>query len=67
MLRKTDSGARTVTVQLNSGGTEVSSAAVTPSSSYTYYSNYQDTDPATSAAWTASGINSLAAGAKIAS
>jgi len=67
LLRKTDSGARTVTVQLKSGSTEVSSAAVTPSSSYTYYSNYQDTDPGTSAAWTAGGINSLAAGAKIAS
>jgi hypothetical protein len=67
LLRKTDSGARTVSVQLKSGSTEVSSAAVTASSSYTYYTNYQDTDPDTSAAWTASGINSLAAGAKIAS
>lgn len=67
LLRKTDSGARTITVQLKSGSTEVSSAAVTPSSSYTYYTNYQDTDPDTSAAWTASGINGLSAGAKIAS
>jgi hypothetical protein len=67
LMRKTDSGARTVSVQLKSGSAEVSGAAQSPSASYTYFAAYQDTDPNTNAAWTASGINSLTAGAKIAS
>ena len=67
LLRKTDSGARTVTVQLKSGTTEVTGSSQSPAASYTYFSNYQDTDPNTSAAWTASGVNSVTAGAKIAS
>ena len=67
LLRKTDSGARTVTVQLKSGTTEVTGASQSPTASYLYFSNYQDTDPNTSAAWTASSVNSVTAGAKIAS
>jgi hypothetical protein len=66
LLRKTDSGARTVTVQLKSGSTDVAGASESPTSSYVYYSNYQDTDPNTSAAWTESGVNSVTAGVKIA-
>ena len=67
LVRKTDSGARTVSVQLKSGATEVSGTAQAPGVSYTYQALYQDTDPSTSAAWTASGVNSLTAGAKVAS
>ena len=67
LMRKTDSGARTVTVQLKSGSTEVASASQSPTASYLYFSAYQDTDPNTSAAWTASGVNAVTAGAKIAS
>ena len=67
LVRKTDSGARTVSVQLKSWATEVSGTALAPGVSYTYQALYQDTDPNTSAAWTASGINSLSAGAKVAS
>ena len=67
LLRKTDSGARTVTLQLKSGGTEVSGAAQSPTASYLYFAAYQDTDPNTGAAWTGSGVNNLTAGAKIAS
>ncbi len=67
LVRKTDSGARTVSVQLKSGSTEVSGTAQAPGVSYTYQALYQDTDPNTSAAWTASGVNSLSAGAKVAS
>jgi hypothetical protein len=66
MLRKTDSGARTITMQLKSGSTEVTGSSQSPSTSYLYYANYQDTDPNTSAAWTASGVNSATAGVKIA-
>ena len=67
LLRKTDSGARTVTVQLKSGSTEVAGSSQSPAASYSYFSAYQDTDPNTSAAWTASGVNSVTAGVKIAS
>jgi hypothetical protein len=67
LLRKTDTGARTITVQLKSGGTEVTGSSQSPAVSYGYFSNYQDTDPNTSAAWTASGVNSVTAGTKIAS
>ncbi|MDA8232521.1 MAG: hypothetical protein M0006_14390 [Magnetospirillum sp.] len=67
LLRKTDSGARTVSVQIKSGTTEVSGAAQAPGASYAYFAAYADTDPNTGAAWTASGVNSLSAGAKIAS
>jgi hypothetical protein len=66
LLRKTDSGARTVTVPIKSGSTEAAGSSQTPTASYVYYSNYQDTDPNTSAAWTESGVNSVTAGAKIA-
>ena len=66
LLRKTDSGTRTVTLQLKSGSTEVTGASQSPTASYQYVSSYQDTDPNTSAAWTASGVNSLSAGVKIA-
>ena len=67
LLRKTDTGARTVTVQVKSGSTEVTGSSQSPSTSYLYFNSYQDTDPNTSAAWTASGVNSLSAGTKIAS
>jgi hypothetical protein len=67
LLRKTDTGARTITVQLKSGSIEVTGSSQAPAVSYAYYSSYQDTDPNTSAAWTASGVNSVTAGTKIAS
>jgi hypothetical protein len=67
LLRKTDTGGRTITVQLKSGSTEVTGSSQSPAVSYAYYANYQDTDPNTSAAWTASGVNSVTAGTKIAS
>jgi hypothetical protein len=67
LLRKTDVGARTITLQLKSGSTEVTGSSQSPATSYAYFSAYQDTDPNTSAAWTASGVNSLSAGTKVAS
>ena len=67
LLRKTDTGARTITVQLKSGSTEITGSSQSPSTSYIYYSAYQDTDPNTSAAWTASGVNAVTGGTKIAS
>jgi hypothetical protein len=53
-------------MQLKSGATEVTGSSQSPSTSYLYYASYQDTDPNTSAAWTASGVNSATAGVKIA-
>jgi hypothetical protein len=67
LLRKTDVGARTITVQLKSGSTEVAGSSQSPATSYSYFANYLDTDPNTSAAWTASGVNSVTAGTKVAS
>lgn len=67
LVRKSDSGSRTVSVQLKSGSTEVAGSAQAPGTSYTYLNAYFDNDPNTGAAWTASGVNSLTAGAKIAS
>ncbi len=67
LMRKTDSGARTVSVQIKSGTTEVSGAAQAPGASYAYFAAYADADPNTGAAWTATGVNSLSAGARIAS
>ncbi len=67
LLRKTDSGARTVSVQIKSGTTDVSGTAQAPGTSYAYFAAYADSDPNTGAAWTATGVNSLSAGAKIAS
>jgi hypothetical protein len=49
-----------------SGSVEVAGSSQSPSASYVYFSNYQDADPNTSAAWTESGVNSVTAGAKIA-
>lgn len=66
LLRKTDSGARIVTVQLKSGSADASGPSESPTASYVYYSNYQDSDPGTSASWTQSGVNNLSAGVKIA-
>ena len=67
LVRKSDSGARTVSLQLKSGATEVAGSTQAPGTSYTYVSSYFDTDPNTNAAWTATSVNSLSAGLKIAS
>jgi hypothetical protein len=67
LMRKSDSGARTVSMQLASGSTEVAGSAQAPATSYTYLNAYFDVDPNTGAAWTAGGVAGLTAGVKIAS
>jgi len=66
-IRRTDSGARTVSIQCKSGGTDSAATTVTPGTTYGWIDGNFDTDPATSSAWGASGVNSATSGFKIAS
>lgn len=66
VARKSDSGARTLSVRAKSGATDA--AVVTdsaPSLSYKFEGAFLATDPATGAAWTASGVNALQVGVKV--
>lgn len=66
ILKKTDAGARTASVQAKSGATEVaaaSSAAI--SQSYQYLGSILGTDPSTGIAWTRAGVESLQVGPKV--
>jgi hypothetical protein len=62
---KSDTGARTMSVRTRSGGTEVATTAIAPGTSYTWAAIYHDTDPATSLAWTLTGVNAAQAGYRI--
>jgi len=63
---KSDAGARSIKSLIKSGSSEASSAAVALSTSQLYLLQMQVTDPATTAAWTESGINAVTCGAEIA-
>jgi hypothetical protein len=65
--KDSDSGARTVTSQAKSSGTDGASSSYTPSTSYGWNSGYYELDPHTSAAWLSSAVNSATFGYKIAS
>jgi len=63
LMQKSDAGTRTAAVQLKSGGTTVASSTLTLSSSGWLWAWRTDTtDPATSAAWTAAGVNNAQIG-----
>jgi hypothetical protein len=63
LMQKSDAGTRTAAVQLKSGATTVASSTVTLSSSGWLWAWRTDTvDPATSAAWTAAGVNNAQIG-----
>lgn len=62
---KSDSGARTGTVRLKSNTTSIDGATSTLSTSFQNLVMYQDTDPDTSAAWTATAIGNLKFGPKV--
>lgn len=62
--RKDDAGTRTQSSAIKSGGTTVLSAAAGLSTSYAYIDFIQETDPNTSAPWTASGVNAATMGYK---
>lgn len=67
VMAKSDAGARGGQVEIKSGSTVTDLTAKNLSTTFTHYSDTQDTDPDTSAAWTATGVNSLKIGPKVAS
>jgi hypothetical protein len=68
-IKKSDTGARTITLQCKSGSTDSSgsAAAATPATTYGWMDSFFDTDPNTGSAWTATGLNSATSGVKVAS
>lgn len=63
--RKDDVGARQIAEQCRSGGTNYSGATKTLASTYSMYREIREVDPATSVAWTQTGLNAAQFGAKI--
>ncbi len=65
-MQKSDAGSRTAAVQLKSGSTTVASPTLTLTTSGWQWTWRTDlTDPDTSAAWTASGVNNVTIGPKV--
>lgn len=62
--RKDDAGTRSIASQIKSSTTTSTGATVALSTSYTFIDQIAETDPNTSAAWTASGVNSALFGYK---
>lgn len=62
---KTDATTRLLYNTVKSGSTSSDGSSVNLSASYTRYDRVLSTDPATSAAWTASGVNNLLIGPKV--
>lgn len=62
-------GARTISLEMSSSGSTSNGndAGQTPLSTFSYLGSFFDTDPHTSAAWTAAGINAATSGLTIAS
>ena len=68
-IKKSDSGARTVSLVMSSSGSSGtgSNSGVTPATSYGWIDSYFDTDPHTSSAWGQTGLNSATSGVEVAS
>lgn len=64
--KKDDAGSRSLCSVTRSGGTDYDGSTQALSTSYTYYKQILETDPATAAAWTQSGFNSAEFGVKVA-
>jgi hypothetical protein len=64
-LSKSDAGARSAANLIRSSTTEAQSSALALSTSPLYLSSVHETDPATTAAWTVSGVNALEAGTAV--
>lgn len=62
--QKSDAGTRNVAVQLKSGSTTVQSASTALNTTWGWIYRTDLTDPATSAAWTATGVNNVQIGAQ---
>lgn len=65
--KKTDVAARTMNLVLKSGSTQDDGTAVSLGTGYQHHARILNLDPATAAAWSASAINALQAGFKVAS
>jgi hypothetical protein len=66
LFQKSDAGTRNATVQLKSGGVTVAGASTAlPVGSWQWIARNDLVDPATSAAWTASGVNAALVGPSV--
>lgn len=67
MMRDATSGARTVTLNTKSSGTDSpgSNSGFTPTTAYDWFGSVFITDPSTSVAWTVAGVNAAVSGYKI--
>ena len=65
LLTKSDAGTRTAAVQLRSGDTTVQSAGALSNSAWGWLWRSDQTDPATGAAWTVSGVAAAQIGAQV--
>jgi hypothetical protein len=65
LAQKTDAGTRNIGLNLRSGATTSSGASTALNTSFGWISRTDLTDPATSAAWTATGVNNLQIGATV--
>lgn len=67
-VHKSDSGTRTVSLPMRSGGTDSDGSAASQAMSTTgqWQRSLYPTDPATGAAWTAAGVNAASAGVSVA-
>jgi hypothetical protein len=63
--RKTDSGARSGQIRVKSGATDVGGADTVLSTSYSWLSRVDVTDPNTGVPWTAAAVNALQVGPKV--
>jgi len=66
-VKKSDAGARTGQLQVVSGATTVTGVDTALSSTYSYLSRVDTTDPNTAAAWTLAGVAGIKVGAKVTS
>jgi hypothetical protein len=64
--KKDDAGTRSIAIVTRSGGADYDGSSHALSTSYTYYRDILETDPATSAAWSLSGFNNAEFGPKVA-
>lgn len=67
IVKKSDSGARTIDIRAKSGATDAQAATnASPSLSYGFLGGFLATDPATSAAWALTAVDALQVGPKVA-
>lgn len=60
--RKDDAGAHSIAAVVRSGGTDYAGATTAVGDTYAFLSEIREADPATSAAWTAAGVNAMQCG-----